>query len=91
MLYRCINRYDTGSNTGSITSAASTVTSSTISGYNYAYVRISGTYAGVAFTFLQSDDSQTTFLPTPVYDMSYNAWLTLSNGNAAPTTNSWNK
>jgi len=73
-----------GSNTGTITTASSTVTSSTLTGYNYAYVRFSGTYAGVGLTITQSDDSQTTFIPTPVYDINFNAWLTLGNSNTAP-------
>ena len=76
---------NTGSNTGTITTASSTVTSSTLTGYNFAYVRFSGTYAGVALTITQSDDSQTTFIPTPVYDINFNAWLTLGNANTAPS------
>lgn len=46
---------------GSITSAASVVTASAVSGYNIATVGVAGTYAGVAFVFEGSPDGTNWF------------------------------
>lgn len=77
--------FNSGSNTGSITSATSTFTSATITGYTWALLRVSGTYSGVTFSIQQSDDSQTTFLATPVYDIGNAKWLQLTSATTSPS------
>lgn len=51
--------------TGSITSASSTVTA-TVSAAGNATITINGTYAGVSYSFLASDDAGTNFYPVQV-------------------------
>ena len=62
--------------TGSITSAASVVTSTSTSTYsNLIPVTVHGTYAGVSFNITTSDDNGTTYYNTPVYDQTSGNWL----------------
>lgn len=59
----------TARNTGSITTASSSVASVSASGFSWAYVTISGTYAGISFGITASDNGGTTYYNVPVWDV----------------------
>ena len=56
-------------NTGSITTSSSSVASVSASGFSWAYVTISGTYAGISFGITASDNGGTTYYNVPVWDV----------------------
>jgi hypothetical protein len=62
--------------TGTITSASSSITSTTASSYGgYASISINGTYSGVSFGITTSDNSGTNFYNTWVYSQTTGTWL----------------
>jgi len=74
-------------NTGSITTASSSILSTSASGYSWAYVTISGTYAGISFGITASDNGGTNYYNVPVWDVQNQKYIAPGT-TITPTDNS---
>ena len=61
-------------NTGNITTASSSVLSASATGYSWALVTIHGTYAGIKFGIMSSDDGGTMY-NVPIWDVQSNKYI----------------
>lgn len=79
------------SDTGTITTNASSIIASSIQSFESGFIPITihGTYAGVQFTITVSDDGGTTYYNVPVYDINANCWR-LPGATLIPGTNASN-
>ena len=74
-------------NTGSITTSSSSIVSANSNGYSWAYVTISGTYAGISFGITASDNSGTNYYNVPVWDIQNQKYIA-PGATISPTDNS---
>ena len=76
-----------GSATGNITSASSSIVSTSTSGLSQAYITISGTYSGISFGISVSADAGTTYASVPFTDLT-NSRYYKAGATVSPTDNS---
>lgn len=72
---------------GNITTASSSVVSVSATGFSWAYVTISGTYAGISFGITASDNGGTTYYNVPVWDVQNQRYIAPGT-TISPTDNS---
>jgi len=73
--------------TGNITTSSSSITSASATGYSWAYVTISGTYAGISFGITTSDNGGTNYYNVPVWDIQNQKYIA-PGATISPTDNS---
>lgn len=81
--------FQTGSNSGSITTSSTVISSTSVSGYSVANIQLSGTYSGIQFTITASNDGGTTYHNVPFYDITAGRYYK-AGATVAPTDNSTN-
>ena len=77
----------TARNTGNITTSSSSISSTSASGFSWAYVTINGTYAGISFGITASDNGGTTYYNVPVWDIQNQKYIA-PGSTISPTDNS---
>ena len=74
-------------NTGNITTSSSSIVSTSAAGFSWAYVTISGTYAGISFGITASDNAGTNYYNVPVWDVQNQKYIA-PGATISPTDNS---
>ena len=73
--------------TGNITTSSTSILSVSATGFSWAYITISGTYAGISFGITASDNGGTNYYNVPVWDVQNQKYIA-PGATISPTDNS---